>query len=115
MKGYSKYFKKYMFCKLPFSCTVWNTFWGDDRENKQIFKLQKKVLRLIINVERYTSNRVLFKTLNILPVPCNADCGVHDNEHRWVTAELTHDYNTHHKSDLQSQFCKTDICKKKCK
>jgi hypothetical protein len=30
----------------------------------------KKVIRLISNVRRDTSCRVLFKTLNILPLPC---------------------------------------------
>jgi len=37
---------------------------------KKICKLQKKVTRLISNVGRNTSCWVLFKTLNILPLPC---------------------------------------------
>jgi len=36
----------------------------------KIFKLQKKVVRLICNVKRKTSCRELFRTLSILPVPC---------------------------------------------
>jgi hypothetical protein len=45
-------------------------FWGCDRQSTKVFKLQKKVVRLICNVKRNTSCRELFRTLNILPVPC---------------------------------------------
>lgn len=39
-------------------------------------------MRLICNVGRDTFCRVLFKTLNILPLPCiyNADCILYNNE-----------------------------------
>jgi hypothetical protein len=37
---------------------------------KIIFNYKKKVMRLISNVGRDTSCRILFKTLNILPLPC---------------------------------------------
>jgi hypothetical protein len=72
-------------------------------------------LRLINNIERDTSCSELFKTLNILPVPClyimeieyyiklNID-GIKQNSVR-------HDYNTGHRSDLQSQCYRTDIFK----
>ena len=42
-------------------------FWGGDGERKKIFKLQIKVMRLISNVGRDTSCRILFKALYILP------------------------------------------------
>ena len=45
-------------------------FWGGDSQSIKIFKLQKKVMRLICNVTRKTSCRELFRTLSILPVPC---------------------------------------------
>jgi len=45
-------------------------FGGGDPQWIKIFKLQKKVVRLICNVKRKTSCRELFRTLNILPVPC---------------------------------------------
>ena len=44
-------------------------FWGSDSQSTKVFKLQKKVVRLICNVKRKTSCRELLKTLNILPVP----------------------------------------------
>jgi hypothetical protein len=45
-------------------------FWGGDPQSIHIFKLQKKVVRLNCNVKRKTSCRELFRTLNILTVPC---------------------------------------------
>jgi hypothetical protein len=44
-------------------------FWGGDSQSTKVFKLQKKVVRLLCNVKR-TSCTELFRTLNILPVPC---------------------------------------------
>jgi len=41
-------------------------FWGGDSQITKVFKLQKKVARLICNVKRKTS----CTELNILPVPC---------------------------------------------
>jgi hypothetical protein len=78
--------------------------WGGDGESKKVFKLQKKVMKLISNAERGTSCRDSFKTLNTLPVPCMYItenvyyikwniCGIEQNSAR-------HDYNTRHKSDL---------------
>jgi hypothetical protein len=45
-------------------------FWGGDSQSTKVFKLQKKVVRLICNVKRRMSCRELFRTLNKLPVPC---------------------------------------------
>ena len=45
-------------------------FWGGDSQSTKVFKLQKKVVRLICNIKRKTSCREIFRTLNILPVPC---------------------------------------------
>ena len=41
-------------------------FWGGDSQSTKVFKLQKKVVRLICNAKRKTSCRELFKTLNKL-------------------------------------------------
>jgi hypothetical protein len=46
------------------------TLWGGDPKSIRIFRLQKKVIRLIGKAGQYTSCRKLFKELNILPLPC---------------------------------------------
>jgi hypothetical protein len=45
-------------------------FWGGDSKSKTIFKLQKRVIRIIGGVSRLSSCRQLFKDLNLLPLPC---------------------------------------------
>jgi hypothetical protein len=45
-------------------------FWDGDSKSKIIFKLQKRVIRIIGGVNRLSSCRKLFKDLNLLPLPC---------------------------------------------
>jgi hypothetical protein len=42
-------------------------FWGGDSKSKTIFKLQKRVIRIISGIGRLSSCRQLFKDLNLLP------------------------------------------------
>jgi hypothetical protein len=46
------------------------TVWGNDPQSRKIFLLQKKVVRLMCNVNQQTSCRNLFRMLGILPLPC---------------------------------------------
>jgi hypothetical protein len=43
-------------------------FWGNSIYSNTIFKLQKRVIRIMINVGNRESCRELFKKLNILPL-----------------------------------------------
>jgi hypothetical protein len=92
-------------------------FWGGDSQSTKVFKLQKKVVRLICNVARRMTCRELFRTLNILPVPC-----VYIMETIYYTKLnnkglkqnlAMHDYKTRRGTDFQTQFCRTDIFKKR--
>ena len=91
-------------------------FWGGDSQHTKVFKLQKKVVRLICNVKRKTSCRDLFRTLNILPVPCvyikETVYYIKVNNEGLKQNLAIHDYETRHRSDFQTQFCKTSIFKK---
>jgi len=91
-------------------------FWGDDSQSTKVFKLQKKVVRLICNIKRKTSCRELFKTLNILPVPCvyimEMVYYIKVNNKGLKQNLAIHDYKTQHRPDFQTQFCKTDIFKR---
>jgi len=42
--------------------------WGNLSHSNNIFKLQKRAIRIIMNVDNRVSCRELFKTLNILPL-----------------------------------------------
>ena len=62
------------------------------------------------------SCRELFKTLNILPVPCvyimETVYYIKVNNKGLKQNLAIHDYETRHRSDFQTQFCRTDIFKK---
>jgi hypothetical protein len=92
-------------------------FWGGNPQSTKVFKIQKKVVRLICNVNRKTSCRESSRTLNILPVPCvyimEIVYYIKLNNKRSKQNSAIHDYyNMRHRSDFQTQFCRTDILKR---
>jgi len=91
-------------------------FWGGDPQSMKILKLQKKVVRLICNVKRETSCRELFRTLNILPVPCvyimETVYYIKLNNEGLKQNLAKHDYKTRNRLDFKTQFCRTNIFKK---
>ena len=64
-------------------------------------------------VGRDTSCRVLFKTLYIFPLLCmyimEIVYYIKMNISRIEQNSVRHNYNTHQRSDLQSQFCRSYI------
>jgi hypothetical protein len=91
-------------------------FRGGDSQSAKVFKLQKKVVRLIHNVKRKTSCRELFRTLNILPAPCvyimETVYYIKLNNKGLKQNLAIHDNKTRHRSNFQTQFCRTNIFKK---
>jgi len=43
-------------------------FWGNSSYSEDIFKIQKRIIRITMNSSRNASCRQLFKDLNILPI-----------------------------------------------
>ena len=43
-------------------------FWGNSSYSEDIFKIQKRIIRIIMNSSRNASCQQLFKDLNILPI-----------------------------------------------
>jgi hypothetical protein len=72
-------------------------------------------MRLISNVGRDTSCRVLFKTLNILPLTClyimEIICCIKMNVGMLEQNSVRHNYYTCYRANLQSQFYRTDTFK----
>jgi hypothetical protein len=91
-------------------------FWGGDTQSTKIFKLQKKVVRLIGNVKINISCRELFRALNILPVPCvyvlEIVCYIKVNNGELKQNLDGHDHYICHRSDFQTKFCRMDIFKR---
>ena len=91
------------------------TLWGGDPESIRIFRLQKKVIRIIGEAGRSSSCTNLSKELNILPVSClyisEVVCYVKSNMEKMKCNEEVHDHCTRHKRDLHVQFCRTTLFK----
>jgi hypothetical protein len=90
-------------------------FWGGGSKGKTIFKLQKRVIRIISGVSRLSSYRQLFKDLNLLPLPCMYIFKL-VSYIKWHFAALdqniaVHNYNTRQKLNLHVQFCRTNVFK----
>ena len=87
------------------------TLWGGDSESIRIFRLQKKVIRIIGKAGLHSSCRNIFKDLHILPLPClyisKAVCCVKSNMENMKYNEEVHEHCTRQKSDLHTQFCRT--------
>jgi len=43
-------------------------FWGNSSHSEEIFKIQKRIIRIIMNSNKNASCRQLFKEVNILPI-----------------------------------------------
>jgi hypothetical protein len=44
------------------------TFWGTSSYSKEIFKTQKRIIRIVMNSSKNASCQQLFKELNIIPI-----------------------------------------------
>ena len=44
------------------------TFWGNSSHSEEIFKTQKRIIRIVLNSSKNASCQYLFKELNILPI-----------------------------------------------
>jgi hypothetical protein len=91
------------------------TLWGGDPEALRLFRLQKKVVRVICNVIRSTSCRELFKGLKILPLPClYISEVVNQVKSNWKQTKLNKDVHFHytrHNLDIHAQYCRTKLYK----
>ena len=79
-------------------------FWGNSTNNVRVFKLQKKVIRIISGVGPKDSCRDLFKKLNILPLSCEYILSlmmfVIDNQTKFCSGLDVHGLNTRNRKQL---------------
>ena len=91
-------------------------FWGNSSYSEDIFKIQKRIIRIIMNSSRNASCQQLFKDLNILPRKSQY---IHSilifvikNTDQFLSTSLIHMINTRHSSDLYVPAADLTICKK---
>jgi hypothetical protein len=91
-------------------------FWGNSPYSNNIFKLQKRAIRIIMNVGNRESCRELFKKLNILPLHSQYILSfllfVVKNIYEFTANSSVHSLNTRHKSDLHPPSTKVNKYKK---
>jgi hypothetical protein len=79
-------------------------FWGSLPLSETIFKLQKRIVRIMMNVDNRQSCRDLLKKLSILPLHSQYILSlalfVVKNMDRFKKNSEIHSINTHHKQDL---------------
>lgn len=78
--------------------------WGNSSGAKRVFTLQKRAVRAILGLNKFTSCKKYFIDLAILTVPCIfiLHCLLHakDNLTNCVTRDCIHSYNTRQKSHI---------------
>jgi len=79
-------------------------FWGNSSHSEEIFKIQKRKVRIIMNSSKNASCQQLFKELNILPVQSQYICSillfVTKNKDQYLFNSQVHKINTRQTSNL---------------
>jgi len=73
-------------------------FWGNSSHSEEMFKVQKKIIRIIMNLSKNASSRQTFRELNILPFPSQYIISVllflTKNEDQFMTNSQMHKITT---------------------
>jgi hypothetical protein len=100
----TKYLRTIYFSYVHSNITYGAIFWGNSPYSNNIFKLQKRAIRNIMNAGNRVSCRELFKKLNIIPIHSQYKLSllvfVLKNIDEFTTNSDVHTINTRHKSDL---------------
>ena len=79
-------------------------FWGNSYHSVNIFKIQKRVICIITNSNRYDTCRPLFKQLHILPLPSQYIFSIHlfviSNKKLFQLNSQVHNIHTRYKENL---------------
>jgi hypothetical protein len=90
-------------------------FWGNSGSAKEIFKLQKRAIRIMMQIPKIVSCKQYFKSLHILPLPClyiyEVLVYIKANVNAYPINSGVHTYNTRRKDDLFIVPCNTSLYK----
>jgi hypothetical protein len=79
-------------------------FWGNSSHSEEIIKIQKRIIRVIMNSSKHASCQQLFKDLNILPIQTQCIFStllfVTTNKDQFLFNSRVHKINTRQASDL---------------
>jgi hypothetical protein len=104
--------KKIYFSYIHSIITYGIIFWGNSTGSYEVFKLQKRAIRIITNSHSSTSCHELFKKLNILPLQsqCILSLAVYvaKNIDDFTTNSDIHSINTRHRKKRIEKGTSTD-------
>jgi len=79
-------------------------FGGNSSNSEEIFKIQKRIIRIIMNSSKNASHQQLFKDLNILPIQSQYIFSIHlfvnKNKDQFLSNSQVHKINTRQISAL---------------
>ena len=79
-------------------------FWGGSSKATNVFKHQKRIIKIMKQVPIRTHSKGIFKELNILPLPCvyilETVCFIHNNKQAFQHNDQFHTHNTRTSSHL---------------
>ena len=91
-------------------------FWGSSHITRDVFRIQKRALRIITNNSRRTSCRPLFKKLNILTLTSQYIYSilifVAENKNQFETDKEIYSRNTRHSLDLHIPFTRLSVAQR---
>ena len=100
----SGYFAYGLLRVLSFITSIQNNLLGNSTHVHQVFKLQKRVVRVLSGVGSRSSCRSLFRKLNILPIACQYILSlmllIVDNQKDFLTNAYVHGTDTRNKNHL---------------
>jgi len=98
-----------MFMGPVSSVCLWGNFrylpsWGNSHHSINIFKIQKRIIRIMTNSNRHDTCHPLFSQFRILPLPSQYIYSlllfVATNKKLFLLNSQFHDINTHHNNNL---------------
>ena len=91
-------------------------FWGISKHSNMIFKIQERMIRIIMNVDSRTSCRSLFKQLGILPLQSQYIYSlmsfVSTNRELFVNNADIHNFSTRSQKDLHLPIANLSVFQK---
>ena len=102
---------------LSTSFSIRNNFWRNSAHAQQIFKIQKRVIRIMSGMGPRYSCRNLFKKLNILTVPSQYILSlmlfIIENQQDFFTSAYVHALDTRNKNHLYLPALSSHLCTKR--
>jgi len=94
-------------------------FWGNSHHSINIFKIKKRIIRIMTNSNRRDTCCPLFNQLRILPLPSQYIFSlllfVATNNNLFLINSQIHDINTHHNTNLHLTLVQKGVAYSGCK